>query len=120
MNLDQGSFPYKLGKSERASPEEGPAGVAGDGAIVKACPSGRPTNQAGSLYQSLHSLKALQEKLHFSLVNIHLKLVVDRSFLELFRTKAWFDHRLAFVLFTFSNLRGLYSTLWTNVLVLIH
>ena len=74
MNLDQDSFPCKLVKSEGKSPEEGPAGVAGDGAIVKASPCGRPANQAGSLYQSLHSLKALEEKLHFSLVNIHLKV----------------------------------------------
>ena len=70
MNLDQDSFPCKLVKSEGKSPEEGPAGVAGDGAIVKASPCGRPANQAGSLYQSLHSLKALEEKLHFPLVNI--------------------------------------------------
>lgn len=43
----------------RHSPEEGPAWVAGDGAIVKACSRCGPANQAGRLYDPLHPLKAL-------------------------------------------------------------
>ena len=46
-----------------SKPEEGPARIAGDGAIVKACPGRRPANQACRLYQTFHPLKPLQKQL---------------------------------------------------------
>ena len=61
LNLAVTSFRKK--KKKGSKPEEGPARVTGDGAIVKACPGRRPANQARRLYQTFHPLKPLQKQL---------------------------------------------------------
>ena len=53
MNLDQDSFPCKLVKSEGKSPEEGPAGVAGEGPEVEAGPGGGAAPPAPRLHHTL-------------------------------------------------------------------
>ena len=82
--------------TDLGSPEECSAGVAGDGAIVKACSRCGPANQAGRLYDPLHPLKALK-KMHF------FKVV---GWKVIFRTVPWgypgklglrSDHRLVSV-----------------------
>ena len=50
-------------KKKGSKPEEGPARIAGNGAIVKASPGRRPANQARRLYQTFHPLKPLQKQL---------------------------------------------------------
>ena len=56
-------FQKEEDKVRGSKPEEGPARIAGDGAIVKACPGRRPANQARRLYQTFHPLKPLQKQL---------------------------------------------------------